>query len=265
VVPQPPELSGARILVVDDEPVNARLVMAMLRAEGHAVTVATDGAQAVDLAAVDDEGAPFDAIIMDVQMPVMDGLEATRLIRRDEGAGAGAGVPVIALTAFASREAVHDCLDAGMSDFLTKPVDRATLKAVLHRRGIAGAGAVARPWDVEILTQPDHDPSRLREIETLVDPAAFAEILAAGRLAVADDLSALAAGTDAPDALHRRLHKLVSLAGNFGLLHLRERARSLDNRVRRNQPARPGEVASLVAAIDRSLRILGVPVGKPEP
>ena len=116
----------ARILVVEDNPVNARLVVNLLRKAGHLVEQAEDGQQALDL--LDEQ--PFDLVLMDVQMPVLDGLEATRRIRRHPKLQ---DLPVIALTAHALAGDRDLCLEAGMNDYLSKPIHRKHLLETVGR------------------------------------------------------------------------------------------------------------------------------------
>jgi CheY-like chemotaxis protein len=115
---------GRRILLAEDEPLSGEVVVELLSA--LAVDVATDGLEAVDLAS----RSRYDLILMDLQMPRMDGLEAMRRIRQLPGY---AGVPIIALTANAFEEDRRDCLEAGMNEFLTKPIDPEKLAATLLR------------------------------------------------------------------------------------------------------------------------------------
>jgi signal transduction histidine kinase/CheY-like chemotaxis protein len=117
--------TGRAVLLVEDNPVNQEVACELLNAVGLVVTVAADGAQAVALATQ----RRFDLVLMDVQMPVMDGLEATRRIR----ASRGAGLPIVAMTASAFGEDRVACLTAGMDDHLGKPVDPSTLFACLLR------------------------------------------------------------------------------------------------------------------------------------
>ena len=117
--------TAARVLLVDDHPMNRELGEAMLVLAGCAVTVAEDGDEAVRLAAQHD----FDIILMDVHMPRMDGLAATRAIRAlggDRG-----GTPIIALTADVMPQQVERCRRAGMVDHIAKPIDRDTLYRVV--------------------------------------------------------------------------------------------------------------------------------------
>jgi PAS domain S-box-containing protein len=129
-------LQGARVLLVEDNPVNMLIGVALLEQWGVQVTQATHGAEAiaaVDAAAA--RGLPFHCVLMDVQMPEMSGHEATRTLRRQYDAQM---LPIIALTAAALVSEREEALAAGMNDFLTKPIDahrlRRTLGGLLRRR-----------------------------------------------------------------------------------------------------------------------------------
>ena len=114
------DLDAARVLVVDDNAVNRTITMQMLRRMNAIVTSARDGQEGIDaMQAARAEGWPFDMVLMDVQMPGMDGLTAVGLIRRDEELSA---VPVVALTAGVLKEDVTRAIEAGMDGFLAKPV-----------------------------------------------------------------------------------------------------------------------------------------------
>jgi signal transduction histidine kinase/ActR/RegA family two-component response regulator len=131
--PPPPALPGAparslEVLVAEDHPVNMRLVQALLQRWQHRCTPVRDGRQAH---AAWREGA-FDVVLMDVQMPGWDGLEATRQIRADEAADPGRRrVPIVALTAHAFAEDEARCREAGMDAYLSKPLSAERLQAVL--------------------------------------------------------------------------------------------------------------------------------------
>lgn len=116
-----------RILVAEDNPTNQMLLKVMLQRQGHAVTVAHHGREAVEQFGQQ----PFDVILMDMQMPEMDGLDATREIRRLEMAQGLPQTPIIAITANAMAGDREKCLEVGMNDYLPKPIKLAELRAKL--------------------------------------------------------------------------------------------------------------------------------------
>jgi CheY-like chemotaxis protein len=125
----PSTFPGARVLLAEDGLDNQRLVRALLRPLQVEVALVENGAQAVDqaLAALDGE-RPFDLVLMDMQMPVMDGYEATRRLRSEGYPG-----PIVALTAHAMSNDRGRCLEAGCDEYLSKPVDRAELLELVSR------------------------------------------------------------------------------------------------------------------------------------
>ena len=118
------------VLVAEDNPVNQRVIVRLLEKMGHIPIVAHNGQEAVEAY----ESRPFDAALMDVQMPVMDGLAATMAIRESEARHPGRRrLPIMALTAYAMRGDRERCLAAGMDDYLTKPIKPEDLSAALDR------------------------------------------------------------------------------------------------------------------------------------
>lgn len=124
-------LQGIHVLLCEDNVMNQEIMVSILEAMGILTDVAADGAQGVACYLNHDPGY-YKAVLMDCRMPVMDGYEATRQIRKAERPDAG-NIPIIALTADAFEEDRRRCIDAGMSDFLTKPVDVRTLEQVLNQ------------------------------------------------------------------------------------------------------------------------------------
>jgi CheY-like chemotaxis protein len=119
--------TGLHILLAEDNLVNQQLARRLLERRGHSVTIANTGREALECL----ERARFDLILMDVQMPDMDGLEATAEIRAKER-GTGAHIPIIALTARTMQEDRDRCLAAGMDAFVTKPIKAAEFLQVVE-------------------------------------------------------------------------------------------------------------------------------------
>ena len=118
-----------RILVVEDNPVNQKVAQAMLRKVGLRADVVADGQEAVNALQM----IPYDLVLMDCQMPEMDGFEATRCIRLEGSKALNPGIPIIAMTALAMQCDREKCIQAGMSDFIAKPVQRRELAEMLAR------------------------------------------------------------------------------------------------------------------------------------
>ncbi|WP_436399179.1 ATP-binding protein [Roseobacter sp. S98] len=153
--------TALQLLVVEDNEINLMVIQKMLEKDGHTVTVARDGRSGVDLAATN----TFDAVLMDISMPVMDGLTATHHIR--EGGGLSAQAPIIAVSANVLPDAVERFRAVGMNAFVSKPIDIASLRKAL---GVAtGAGAPG--------FGPGEEISRLQELRTDLGDAAFFRLL----------------------------------------------------------------------------------------
>lgn len=212
-----PALSG-HVLLVEDNPINQGVAKAMLGKMGLVVSIADDGAQGVAQVRKTD----FDIVLMDCQMPVMGGLEATALIRTLPG-GKGCSLPIIALTANAMQGDKQDCLKAGMNAFLAKPYTMAALRTMLAQWLPQGEHPVA--VDVPAVVAPTSPTAiNARAIEVLrelEEPGSTALVtqLVSSFLATADEdlaraSAALAAGN--PGELSRTAHTLKSSAANLG-------------------------------------------------
>ena len=148
-----PAVTPLSILVVEDNPVNQTVAQRLLERAGHAVTLANNGEEALEVL----EGSRFDVVLMDVQMPVMGGIEATQAIRAREARqswvvqGDWKPIPIIAMTAHAMQGDRQRCLDAGMDDYVSKPIDaRALFAAIDHVTRSQGA-EVAFDSDISLL------------------------------------------------------------------------------------------------------------------
>ncbi|NHZ90841.1 response regulator [Massilia sp. CCM 8733] len=198
----PPQRAGRlHILLAEDNPVNQRLALRLLEKMGHRVTLADNGVDALEHAL---HGA-VDLVLMDVQMPGLDGLAATRILRQWEAAAAAGGhVPVVAMTARAMQGDRERCLEAGMDDYLSKPLDSARLREVVARFHGRGAGALL-DWRGALL-RLDGDRELLLELAALF-------IGDGPQLLDALD-QALAAGDR--EAAQRAVHSLQGVLVNFG-------------------------------------------------
>ncbi|WKN47192.1 response regulator [Nocardioides sp. Arc9.136] len=231
--PEPQAGREQRVLVVEDNPVNQMVATGLLESMGYDVVTAEDGVAALEVL----ERESFDAVLMDVQMPRMDGYAATRELRRREGGAGGAGrVPVIAMTAAAVEGERERCLAAGMDDFLTKPVDPAALGSVLSQW--VGPGSVPPPEEEQVMEMPPSTPVEGLDVERLdmlrdLDPGstayldrAIGNFLANSGPAV-DRIRETVADDDA-DAMRQAAHKLAGSALNLGVLEVGAAARELE-------------------------------------
>jgi len=154
-----------RVLVAEDTPFNQKFILRLLERWGHTAVLAPDGRQAVEAFA---EGG-FDVVLMDVQMPEMDGLEAAAAIRELEAAHGGR-TPIVAMTAHAIKGDRERCLAAGMDDYVSKPIDADLLKQVIDRRvadrapAAVEAACIAPAKTVELLKAFDNDWGFLTEV-----------------------------------------------------------------------------------------------------
>ncbi|HEY8383348.1 MAG TPA: PAS domain S-box protein [Microvirga sp.] len=216
--PQMGERQG-RILLAEDLPINQEIAVAMLAAAGHAVDVVSNGTEAVR--AVQDND--YDLVLMDVQMPDMDGLEATRFIRALPGPQRH--VPIIALTANVFQDQVERFTAAGMNDHLGKPIRRERILAMVD--AYLAAAAAAAP--VEAAPDPAAlDDALYAEFVDLMGPERAAQMLETFE----SQVRAAAPPPDlGPDALRRFgqiCHKLVSSAGTLGFSRLSDASRALE-------------------------------------
>ncbi len=221
------------ILVAEDVTANQVLVRALLEKMGHRVEIRSDGAAA--LAAVKAGG--FDLVLMDVQMPIMDGLEASRAIRALDGPVAK--IPIVAFTAFGQPEERARALAAGANDTLAKPLRPRELASVVERMVSSGPDQVSEAGDEAIL-----DRTALDELRESVGAEAFERLVARCRQDVGESLDELEDAARSLDAarIRRAAHRLVGLFGQFGAVRAAEAAVAAEL-------ASDGEQAACVAGL----------------
>ena len=218
-----------KVLLADDNPVNQDMVVFMLEGAGHRVEVVSTGIEAVEAVAGDHD---FDVVLMDAEMPKMDGLEATRTIRRREKP-TGRRVPIIAMTAHAMKGDRQRCLHAGMDAYLTKPVRSETLLQVLS--SVAGGTAAGIVPETK---QPaaDVSPDAVMDIDSALKLAKGRKNLL-GRVAgvFLDDYPNVmnsirgAVANDDYDAVRLAAHRLKGSLGTFAAGRARDAALRLES------------------------------------
>lgn len=266
-VPQeapPPALRGASVLLVEDNELNQIVALELLREAGVRVDVASNGQEALEQIA----RCGYDAVLMDMQMPLMDGETATRLLRADPR---HAGLPIIAMTAHAMESDRQRCFDAGMNDHVAKPIDPAVLWATLARWLPPGTQSPGEPAVPAAHQDPGPDPGQggpalpqgVAGLDTALGlqralgrPALYADMLqrfVQGQRDVQQTLhAALAAGDWA--LAERTAHTLRAVAGNIGAQELSQQAQALEQALRAHAPAQA--LQPLTAALGEALEPL---------
>ena len=232
-----------RILVAEDNPVNQQVALGLLRKFGHSVDVVGNGAEAVEAVRL----LPYDLVLMDVQMPEMDGLEATRVIRALPSQVSR--IPIVAMTANAMRGDEQRCLDVGMNGYISKPIDRRKLLEVLgHYSSADGGAAKTQP----VLATPDVaiDFSVLDTLSEDLEFETVIEILVRfyddATKRVAAIRSALSGGDS--DRVRREAHAIKGAAASMGLLAIHDVALALEDAAKTS-----AELGRLSASLDEGV------------
>ena len=249
----PTVLSGARILVAENHPLNQEVVTEFLESAGATVCIAENGREALDLL----QQEYFDCVLMDLQMPVLDGYEATRLIRANP---ALAGIPVIAMTANVSDEDRARCLDAGMDDFISKPFKPGTFYAIvakLLKRSPQQPLAFGAPAEDEVMFAGNPD---------IIDFSVLAELIGGNKPKMGDfarkfvasarqDMAEVDAALARKDwaALGKLGHHLKSPAGMAGAMGFADLCHTLERCGKTGRGVRqmPGIVSQMRPLLDQ--------------
>jgi two-component system sensor histidine kinase/response regulator len=269
---------GARILLVEDNEINQQIAVELLEGVGAAVGVACNGREAVDRLLHGPQPPSFDLVLMDLQMPEMDGYQATAKIRSDPRFG---GLPIIAMTAHATMEERQRCLAAGMDDHVSKPIDPVVLFETVGR--FYQAPGASEPATEPEPAPPKHGAASSHDELPSVDGLDAADGLARvagnrklyGRLlrqfheqqgpAVVQIADALTRGDVA--LAERLAHTLKGVAGNIGAKAVQAAAGGLESLIRQQAAAAEIQAAQggVAAALDPLLAQLRNVLPSPEP
>jgi PAS domain S-box-containing protein len=258
-------IRGAHILLVEDNDLNQQVAAELLRYAGFTVDIADNGAVAVAMV----ESRPYDLVLMDMQMPVMDGLDATREIRKNARLRA---LPILAMTANAMQADRDRCSAAGMDDFIAKPIEPELLWQALLRHGKPRAGTSQAGLTPSAILEAVGEPAWLLDIagldskqglrRALGRPSLYAELLrkfAQGQRDAVQRARAALRVSDAATA-ERIAHTLKGVAGNIGATTVMESATALEDSLARRATA--AEIATRLAAAERCLQALLEPLDR---
>ncbi|HVB17008.1 MAG TPA: response regulator, partial [Stellaceae bacterium] len=255
---------GRHILVVEDNELNQEVALGFLGEFGFTVELAADGAAAVSKVLASDPDY-YAAVLMDMQMPVMDGLTATRAIR---AAARYADLPIIAMTANAMAQDRERCLAAGMNDYVGKPIEPQALRGALIR-WIGGDGADNRPSQIPDPSPEAALPAALPAIRGLDSAGGLRRMMGnatsyvallhrfAEHHADADGEIAAALRAGDRDAAERLAHTLKGVAGNIGAAAVAAQAQRVETAIRAG-----ADTHELDAALDRLGTVLAALVGE---
>ncbi len=262
--------TGVRVLLVEDNEMNQQVATELLESVGAIVTVANHGGEALQFLTGIDGPLPFDVVFMDLQMPEVDGFTATKLIRADSRLQ---NLPVIAMTAHALVEEQQRCLDAGMNDHVSKPIDPDALFATLARWAKPRASAAEQP------------AKKVEEVNGFVIPDIVGINSADGLKRVAgnkrlyqDLLAQFAekqrnASIQLRDALQngdrelaeRIAHTVKGVAGNLGITGIQTAAARLEKAIREDDSATPGFLEQFASMLDSQVHAIQETLPHPSP
>ena len=245
-----PGTARCRVLVAEDNPVNLQVTLALLRRAGHMVDSVSNGLEAVNAVAA----LPYDLVLMDVQMPEMDGLAASRAIRELDGPAAQ--VPIVAMTANAMMGDQAACLAAGMDDYLPKPIAVEQLLRIVDRWGGSGTGGGAvkpTPYPEAKAAPPRIDHAKRKDLRAAIGDEGFALLMKTFLRETAIHLDRLRRGAQVGDfaVVEREAHILKGAAGNVGFAEAAALADGLLASARRKDAA--GIAGDRIRALEAAL------------
>ena len=221
--PAPPEepRGTACVLVVDDVEINRKLIEGQLASSGYRILTASNGEEALEAVI----NCPVDVVLMDLQMPVMDGFEATHLIRESDGP-AGANLPILGITANLSPERREECLAAGMTDVIAKPIDAISLRSLLartlSRQDERANGQPAAPQNLL-------DPSIIRQHVDVLGKVQIEKLyFEAFEIMRSRTSKILSASDGEAESVEREAHTLAGLCSSYGFSRMGQLCANLE-------------------------------------
>ena len=236
----PARQSALNVLIAEDNKINQKFITALLGKTGYRLSVVENGLQAVEAVRRED----FDVILMDVQMPELDGEQATKQIRALPSPKCD--VLIIALTAHAMSGARQKSLDAGMDDYISKPINSAALLAKLKEiadNGSRSSEMQAPSMDAVPSNVAEFDPSQLEALRSALKPGALADQLSALIEAFMPTVDRIGTHLHEGNLVQggKVAHDLVSMAGNYGAQSVSKVARELEHACKKEDPAAASE------------------------
>ena len=253
------DLSGMRVLLVEDNEINQQVATELLEGVGASVTIAGDGKQAFDILTGGPVPAPFDIVLMDLQMPVMDGFQATAAIRADPRFES---LPIVAMTAHATLEEKQKCLDAGMKGHVPKPIDPRHLYETL--RGFHRGRARSAPAESRDRASGDGTKPELPKVEGLDTALGLSRVAGNERLYLkllrqfadqqANAVTEIRSNLEADERkdAERLAHTLKAVSGTLGAKEVQAAAEVAERAIRDGAPG-----AEIDAALKGVQDVLG--------
>ena len=256
------DATGIRILLVEDNEMNQQVATELLQSAGAIVTVANHGGEAVKILTAGEQPPPFDVVFMDLQMPEMDGYTAARLIRAQPRLQ---GLPILAMTAHALVEEHRRCLDAGMNDHVSKPIDPDALFSTLLRWAKPRRGQAVEPQATptkaadEVILPEIAGINQTDGLKRVVgNKRLYRDLLAQFAAKQCDAAVQISAALESGDLklAERIAHTVKGVAGNLGIGQVFAAAEKLEGAIRNAGAAEPALLEEFTLVLNREVQAI---------
>jgi len=235
-----PETLHLNILLAEDNPMNQKYLTHFLSMFGHTITTANNGIEALN--ALESGGRKIDIVLMDIQMPEMSGIEATRAIRESDGRLYDRNIPIVALTAYAMKGDRERMLEAGMDEYVSKPVDMQELSGTIARL-MSNRGSGTAPRKRPIRPRPAREEKPVESIKVSIDMNALKDRFEGNMVLLKDilDLFVMESGAKLmnlengmkardPKAVGAALHSITNISSHVLAMDVVQESRKLEKR-----------------------------------